>query len=142
MQFTSNSDFPAGNLHTLQWAQIAQHPIQFDDANFESCASITTRVIIQSDGMLNNTGVTTSNVQHVKVGAENYIVKTAKGVLVRTSSIINGQSSSLESTPMSLLVNHLLNILPSPLALEIMKSLEDSLFLMNRLRHGLQPLCD
>ena len=94
MQFTSNSDFPAGNLHTLQWAQIAQHPIQFDDANFESCASITTRVIIQSDGMLNNTGVTTSNAQHVKVGAENYIVKTAKGVLVRTSSIVNGQSSS------------------------------------------------
>ena len=89
MQFNSNSDFPGNSIHTLQWAQIARPPIQFETADFIPCAYITTRVIIKCDDTLANQGINSGDAQHVEVGGLNYIVKTAKGVLVRTATTNN-----------------------------------------------------
>lgn len=97
MQFNSNSDFPAGDLHTLQWPQIARPPIQFDPADFVPCAAITTRVIIQCDDAMTKQGVATSDAHHVKVGGSNYIVKTAKGVLVRSHGATPSSSKGIDS---------------------------------------------
>ena len=85
MQFNSNSDFPGSSFPSEQWATTAaQRPIDFDTADFIPCACITTRVIIQCDNAAANRGVSSSDAHHVAVGGMNYIVKTAKGVVVRS----------------------------------------------------------
>lgn len=84
MQFNSNSDFPASHLHSSQWPQLARPPVQFEAADFTSCACITTRVLIQCDDILSNQGLDFGDAHHVVVDGMSFMVKTAKGVLVRT----------------------------------------------------------
>eukprot|EP00581_Thalassiosira_minuscula_P015092 CAMPEP_0183735360 /NCGR_PEP_ID=MMETSP0737-20130205/46407_1 /TAXON_ID=385413 /ORGANISM="Thalassiosira miniscula, Strain CCMP1093" /LENGTH=540 /DNA_ID=CAMNT_0025969081 /DNA_START=153 /DNA_END=1772 /DNA_ORIENTATION=+ len=85
MQFNSNADFPAGSLPTEQWAQAARPPVQFDSADFIPCACITTRVLIQCNDNGSGVGSGGADAQRVVVGGMAYMLKTAKGVLVRTS---------------------------------------------------------
>lgn len=96
MQFNSNSDFPASQLPTSQWVQVARPPVPFDDPIFHPCACITTRVLIQCDSSeALYQGVGVEDAQHVMVAGRHYIIKTAKGVLVRTDTPEwSGSSSS------------------------------------------------
>lgn len=84
MQFNSNSDFPASHLPQSQWGQAARSPVPFDVADFIPCACITTRVLIRCDDALACRGVEVDDAHPLVVGGLNYLVKTAKGVLVRT----------------------------------------------------------
>eukprot|EP00804_Cyclotella_cryptica_P002083 CCRYP_006503-RA/>CCRYP_006503-RA protein AED:0.11 eAED:0.11 QI:231/0.83/0.71/1/0.83/0.71/7/34/1041 len=90
MQFNSNSDFPASHLPKEQWGIVAQPPIPFGEAKFVPCACITTRILISVDNVLAGVGLdddvlTDAGSKHiVAVGGVNYLVQTAKGVLVRT----------------------------------------------------------
>lgn len=89
MQFNSNSDFPASHLPPEQWATMAQPPAPFEEAESIPCACITTRLLIRAESRLvagigSGSGVGMGNAQHVLVGGANYVLKTAKGVLVRT----------------------------------------------------------
>ncbi len=87
MQFNSNSDFPAGQLPTSQWSQVARPPVPFDNATFHPCACITTRVLIPCDSSeAAYKGVGVEDAQHTMVAGRHYIIKTAKGVLVRTAT--------------------------------------------------------
>lgn len=95
MQFNSNSDFPASQLPTSQWVQVARPPVPFDDATFHPCACITTRVMIPCDSEASLQGVGVEDAQHVMVEGRHYMIKTAKGVLVRTvTPEWSGSSSS------------------------------------------------
>jgi hypothetical protein len=90
MQFNSNSDFPASHLPKEQWGIIAQPPVPFDNPNFVACACITARILISVDNVLAGVGLdngvlSDDGSKHVvMVGGINYLVQTAKGVLVRT----------------------------------------------------------
>lgn len=90
MQFNSNADFPASHLPKEQWGIMAQPPIPFGEAKFVPCACITTRVLISVDNVLAGVGLdddvlTEGGSKHiVVVGGVNYLVQTARGVLIRT----------------------------------------------------------
>lgn len=94
MQFNSNSDFPGSNFPVDQWINVASPPTPFEPAEFIPCACLTTRVLIRVDNTLAGLGANTNegglidDSHHVVVGGINYIVKTAKGVVVRTPSTI------------------------------------------------------
>lgn len=89
MQFDSNSDFPGGtNLFASEWSHVARPPAEFSGAKLTSCAQITTRVLCQCGrASLSNYGVIDSmdDIQPVVVGGRNYVLRIARGVLVRTS---------------------------------------------------------
>ena len=90
MQFNSNSDFPAIALHPSQWAQVARPPGSFDLADFVPCACITTRVLSRRDEVSSlahgrDSAAPGDESYHVVVAGMDYVVKTARGVLVRTS---------------------------------------------------------
>ena len=81
MQFDSNSDFPG-------WSHAARPPAEFSGAKLTSCARITTRVLCQCGrASLSNYGLTDpmDDIQPVLVGGRNYVLRIARGVLVRTS---------------------------------------------------------
>ncbi|KAL3805000.1 hypothetical protein ACHAW5_011194 [Stephanodiscus triporus] len=85
MQFNSNSDFPASRLSTSQWVQVARPPDQFDPADFVPCACITTHVLSRFDLAHGLDATSSGDACQVVVGGMNYVVKTAKGVLVSTA---------------------------------------------------------
>jgi len=69
---------------------VARPPAEFSGAKLTSCARITTRVLCQCDSgraSLSNYGVTDpmDDIQPVTVGGRNYVLRIARGVLVRTS---------------------------------------------------------
>lgn len=51
INFRTNSDFPASELPTSQWMEVARPPLPFDDAAYSSChrAPTATRVLIPCD---------------------------------------------------------------------------------------------
>ena len=84
MQFNSDSDFPAADLPASQWAQVARPPLPFEPADFVPCACITTRVLLAAANNSPRGAGDDCDAEHVLVGGASYVVKTAKGVLVRT----------------------------------------------------------
>jgi hypothetical protein len=89
MQFNSNSDFPGQNLPKEQWPIVARPPIPFDEPKFIPCACITTRILVNINHALaaglESDVLADGLQQHVVVlQGMNYLVQTARGVLVKT----------------------------------------------------------
>lgn len=101
MQFDSNSDFPSHNLPKEQWHIVARPPIPFEEAKFISCACITTRILVNMNNALatglGNDYLTDAGLQQnfVTLHGMNYLVQTARGVLIKTPSPMQqGQGGS------------------------------------------------
>ena len=101
MQFNSNSDFPASRLSTSQWAQVARPPDQFDPADFVPCACITTHVLSRFDLAHGLDATSSGDACQVVVGGMNYVVKTAKGVLVSTAMAAASAAPTFHEVMMS-----------------------------------------
>jgi len=89
MQFNTNSDFPAQNLPKEQWGVVARQPISFEEAKYIPCVCITTRILINVNsalaaGLSNDVTESVSQSHLVAMNGINYLVQTAKGVLVKT----------------------------------------------------------
>lgn len=89
MQFNTNSDFPGQNLPKEQWAAVARPPVPFEEAKFIPCVCITTRILINVNsalaaGLSNDITESVSQSHLVALNGINYLVQTAKGVLVKT----------------------------------------------------------
>ena len=88
MQFEVNSDFPAYNLPKEQWHAVARPPVPFEEAKFIPCVCITTRVLVNVNMVagLGNDYLTDEGLQQnlVALNGTNYLVQTARGVIVKT----------------------------------------------------------
>jgi len=79
INFRTNSDFPASKLPASQWTQMAQPPIQFEEAEYSECDRVITRVLVPCDtGDSNGDDEPTT----VVLNGMNYMVHTVEDVVI------------------------------------------------------------
>ena len=83
VNFRTNSDFPGSSLPSTEWANVADHPDQFEPAEYSPCVRVTTRILVPCSDheMVSAIG---ANSQLVSFEGRDHVVKTVMGALMPT----------------------------------------------------------
>ena len=83
VNFRTNSDFPGSSLPSTEWANVADHPGQFEPAEYSPCVRVTTRILVPCSDheMVNAIG---ANSQLISFEGRDHVVKTVMGALMQT----------------------------------------------------------